>query len=207
MEARAAPEDDGRDWRLTGELLDRQGHGALHSFVERLRDPAVLHDVRAAVGEEVVITHDGSRLFAYASGARAIEDARSMIEAVLAREGLHATLVLSHFATDRDEWVDPGAPAPDRVERAAQTPGEQQTRTIVATVGRMIREEFEQSIRGWADQLGMRCEIVEHPHLVSSQVAFTVTGPRRKVDEFAAGLAAEERQTIRTERAVMLSPL
>jgi hypothetical protein len=38
-------------------------------------------------------------------------------------------------------------------------------------------------------------------------VAFSVTGPRRKIDEFAEGLRAEELATMRTERGVMLSPL
>jgi hypothetical protein len=38
-------------------------------------------------------------------------------------------------------------------------------------------------------------------------VAFTVTGPRRKLDEFAEGLRAEELATMRAERTVMLSPL
>jgi hypothetical protein len=207
MKAAGTPEDDDRDWRLTGELLDQQGHLALHSFVERLRDPSVLGDVRAAVAEDVVITHDGSRLFAYASGRHAIEQARATIEAVLARDGLRATLALSHFSGEVDEWVDPDAPEAQPGAAAQAGPAEQQTRTLVATVGKMIREEFEQSMRSWADQLGLRCEIVEHPHLLSSQVAFTVTGPVRKLDEFAAGLGAEERQTIRTERAVMLSPL
>ncbi len=53
----------------------------------------------------------------------------------------------------------------------------------------------------------MSYEVVEHPHLLSSQAAFTVTGPARKVDEFAAAMSAEERATIRTETAVMSSPL
>jgi hypothetical protein len=86
--------------------------------------------------------------------------------------------------------------------------GRSDSRTLVATVGREVREEFEQSMRNWADELGIRCEIIEqHPHLLNEQVAFTITGPARKLDEFAGGLAAEERATIRTERAVMLSPL
>jgi hypothetical protein len=205
MEARAAAEDDDRDWRLTGELRGLDDHRALHAFVERLRDPEVLRDVRAAVDEDIVITHDGDRLFAYASGRAGIEQARRTIEAVLARDGLHAELSLSHFSGDVDEWVDPDAPpAPEASGAATPTP---QTRTIVATVGRMIREELEQSMRNWADQLGLRYEVVEHPHLLSSQVAFTVTGSPRKLDEFATGLAAAERSTIRTETAVMASPL
>ncbi len=70
-----------------------------------------------------------------------------------------------------------------------------------------MREEFEQSLREWATQLGVSCEIVEHPHLLSTQAAFTVTGPARKVDEFAAAMSAAEHATIRTETAVMASPL
>jgi hypothetical protein len=210
MEARAAPEDDDRDWRLSGELDgQRQGHGVLHGFVERMRDPAVLGEARAAVGEDVVITHDGNRLFAYAGGRRAIEDARAALQAVLARDGLAATLTLTHFSPELDDWVDPDAPptaAPDAAVTTANS-RERDSRTLVACVGKMIREDFEQSMRTWADQLGLRCEIVEHPHLLSTQVAFTVTGPPRKLDEFAAGLGAEERATIRTERTVMLSPL
>jgi hypothetical protein len=53
----------------------------------------------------------------------------------------------------------------------------------------------------------VRVQIVDHPHLLTTQVAFTVTGPKRKIDEFAQGLNADELATIRAERAVMLSPL
>ncbi len=58
----------------------------------------------------------------------------------------------------------------------------------------------------WAEKLGLKCEVM-HPHLLTAQVAFTVTGPKRKVDEFAEGLRAEELATMRTERAVMMGPL
>lgn len=205
MEARAAPDDDDRDWRLSGEIEGAAAHGVLHAFVERMREEPALEEARAKLGEEVVVTHDGSRLFAYAYGRAAIERARTEIETALLADGLRAELALSHFAPDVDEWVDPDAPAPAAADPAAA--GQPASRTVVALVGRMIRDEFEQSLRTWADQLGLRCEIVEHPHLLSTQVAFTVTGPARKLDEFAAGLDAEERRTIRTERAVMLSPL
>jgi len=60
---------------------------------------------------------------------------------------------------------------------------------------------------GATRRLGLECKLVEHPHLLTTQVAFTVTGHKRKIDEFAQGLKAEELATMRTERAVMLSPL
>ena len=63
------------------------------------------------------------------------------------------------------------------------------------------------TMRDGAERLGLGCEIHEHPHLLSSQVAFTVTGPRRKLDEFAEDLRQEEIATMRTQREVLLSPL
>lgn len=58
-----------------------------------------------------------------------------------------------------------------------------------------------------AVELGIECKILEHPHLLTTQVGFTLAGSKRKVEEFAQGLTAEERATFRTDRAVMLSPL
>ena len=58
-----------------------------------------------------------------------------------------------------------------------------------------------------AEKLGLECEIHEHPHLLSSQIAFTVTGPKRKLDEFAQDLRQEEILTMRAQRRLMLSPL
>jgi hypothetical protein len=196
-------QDDDRDWRLSGEIEGQGDDRAVHALVERLHESDEVREAQAVVGDDVVITHDGSRLFAYAFGRQAIEQARARIEYALAKDGLRAKLTLTHFSSVCDEWVDPDAPSPPASGAAAGP----ENRTLVATVGKMIREEFEQSMRNWADQLGLRCEIVEHPHLLSSQVAFTVTGLPRKIDEFADGLKAEERQTIRTETGVMLSPL
>ena len=204
MEAPETPEDDDRDWRLSGELEGARDDRGLRALVDGLHGPDEVRDVRGAVGDDIVITHDGSRLFAYAFGRQAIEQARSRIEYALAKDGLNAKLELTHFSSDCDEWVDPDAPPP---AESIAPPSESESRTLVATVGKMIREEFEQSMRNWADQLGLRLEIIEHPHLLSSQVAFTVTGSPRKVEEFAEGLNAEERRTILTETGVMLSPL
>jgi len=55
--------------------------------------------------------------------------------------------------------------------------------------------------------VGSKSQFFDTATLLTTQVAFTVTGPKRKIDEFAQGLKAEEVATMRTERAVMLSPL
>jgi hypothetical protein len=38
----------------------------------------------------------------------------------------------------------------------------------------------------YAKSLGLECVIVEHPHLLSTQVAFRVTGPTSDVEEFVS---------------------
>ncbi len=70
-----------------------------------------------------------------------------------------------------------------------------------------MRGEFEQSLREWAQRLGVECEVIESAHLLSTQVGFTVTGPRRKVEEFVQGVSAEERASIRIERSVLFSQI
>jgi hypothetical protein len=201
------------DWRLQAELDVADTRGVLQSIVGRLRggDTAVIEEIEAAVPHDAVITHDGRLLFAYAADEATLAAARSAIEAVLAHESVPARLRVGRWDDELDEWrqTDP----PLSAEEQAKAQGSRrdaeaiETRTLVASSGRLVRAEFEQTMLAWANRLGVECEIVEHPHLLSTQVAFNVTGPRRKLDEFASGLKAEERATIRTEREVMFSPL
>jgi len=196
---------DERDWRLTAQLAAGDSGTYLHGLVNRRREAHAIGDARSAVGPDVVVTHDGERLFAYAASREAIEEARAKLADALLRDGIDTRLVLSAWSEEREEWLDPDAPAPEPAAAAAEEAPV--TRTYVVTLGRWVREEFEQSLSSWATRLGVSCEIVEHPHLLSSQAAFTDTGPAHELDEFAAAMSAEERATIRTETAVMASPL
>jgi len=171
----------------------------------------VVHEVQAAIPHDVVLTHDGKLLFAYAVDQETITAARRALESVLSHDEIKASIYISHWDEELDAWrqIDPPSTGSERVqEEAAVRDAETiETRTLVASSGKMIRAEFEQSMLAWAGKLGVQCTIFEHPHLLTTQVGFTVTGPKRKLDEFAEGLKAEEAATIRTERAVMMSPL
>jgi len=203
--------DDDQDWRLQAELDVEEARGALHELIGRLRDPHVVEAIEAAVPHDVVITHDGKLLFAYAADEATLTAARRAIEDVLARDGIGASVRVSHWDDSLEKWrqTDPPPTADEQqLEDAAERDASViETRTLVVSSGKMIRAEFEQSIREWADRLGLECSIIEHPHVLTTQLAFTVTGPKRKIDEFSRGLRAEERRTIRTEGVVMISPL
>jgi hypothetical protein len=202
---------DQQDWRLQAELDVADAGGSLRGLIGRLRGSDVVKEIEERVPHDVVITHDGKLLFAYAADASILDGARGAIEAVLAGDGVTARVRISRWDDELDQWLQIDPPLTGE-EQAAATAAKADaeaidTRTLVASSGRQVRAEFEQTMSAWADKLGLQCEIVEHPHLLSTQVAFTVTGPRRKLDEFAQGLKAEQLQTIRTEWAVMSSPL
>jgi hypothetical protein len=205
-----------KNWKLRAELEAVDGRGALEDMVGFLRRPAAAKEAKALeadVPKDVVITHDGERLFAYAADEAAILATRGAIESASTRDGLTARAIsISHWDVGLDDWrqIDPPPVTPERRQAAAAAERDatlEETRTLVASAGRLARAEFEQSLNEWASELGVQCKVFEHPHLLKTQVGFTVTGPKRKLDEFAQGLEAEERAVFRTERAVMLSPL
>jgi len=200
-----------QDWRLQAQLDVGDTHNAATRLIGRLRGPNVVEEVQAAVPHDVVITHDGKLLFAYAASEPALKAARSAIEEVLRADGVQASIRVSHWDRELDAWRQTDPPptaAEERLQDAAEHDAEAiETRTLVASSGKAIRAEFEQSMLIWAHEVGVQCKIIEHPHLLTTQVGFTVTGPKYKIDEFAQGLKAEGRATTRTETAVMLSPL
>jgi hypothetical protein len=211
---------DDQNWRLRAKLgaEDRRSElGAedrrskLDRILGRVRGPDIVKEVGEAVPHDVAVTHDGNLLFAYAASEASLSTARRAIEAALRNDGIKADILISHWNERYDEWLQVDPPltgkAKSKQEAIQRADEHVESRTMVASAGKEIRGEVEQTMLEWADKLGLRCEVIEHPHLLTTQVAFTVTGPKRKIDEFAEGLRAEEVATMRTERAVMLSPL
>lgn len=201
-----------QDWRLTAELDAEDRRGVLDGLLGRLRGGTdVVEEIEARLPHDVVLTHDGNLLFAYAASEEEIRAAGAVIRRVLQAEGVHARIVLSHWDEELDEWVQvdpPPSPEEVRRERAAARDLEAvETRTLVASAGNLVRPSFEQSLSEWAQKLGLECKITEHPHLLTTQVLFTCTGPRRKIDEFAKALRAEGTTTLRSDATLMLNPL
>jgi hypothetical protein len=196
-----------QDWRLEVELEGADaGHG-LDRLLRRVSGDGgqVESELRAAVSHDVVVTHDGRLLFAYASGPSALSAARRAIEDAAQGDSQPRKIVVSHWNSDLDDWqrIDP---PPDTATASDARPRDDRdvtTRTLVCTAGKLVRDTFEQSMLERARELGVECRIVEHPHLLTTQVAFTVTGPRHKLNEFREGLEAEGFATIRADSLVM----
>ncbi|MHB8490625.1 MAG: hypothetical protein ACYDA6_00200 [Solirubrobacteraceae bacterium] len=193
------------DWRLEAELGGHQA-GAVKEIVARFRHDGAAGVEAEGVSEHVLVTHNGGKLFAYAATEEEVMAARVAIEGVLRRDGVNASLTVSTWESGTDRWrqVDPplageAALEEDGAERDATA---LQTRTLVASIGRLIGKEVEETMLAAAQELGITCQVVKHPHLLTTQVAFTVSGPRHKVDQFATDLRAECHATLRTDGAV-----
>lgn len=189
---------DNQNWRLKTEL------GASRTCESvRMR----LTSGERAVPTDVVVTHDDATLFAYAASEASLRAAKRAIEALSPR----SESVVSHWDDELDDWVQVDPPlagdAKRRQQAVERSAEHQETRTLVCSAGRLVRREIEQSMQESAHMLRLDLAIREHPHLLTCQVLFEVTGPKHKIDEFAEVLNSEEMATLRAERAVMLSPL
>ena len=201
-----ATTDSDEDWRLCAHLQG-DGPGAKpHGIVGRFRDPKVVRDAERAVGPDVHLTHDGTTLFAYASDRAALDAAREAIVGAIESDGLSADVTVSRWDDEAGDWAQVDPPLDDASrearEQAVRDGQAPTTQTFVVQVGREVRPRFEQSVREWAERLGVECELVEHPHLLQTQVAITVSGPARAVQEFRGSLGADEWQTIRSAESL-----
>jgi hypothetical protein len=189
--------DQQPDWRLEV-VAEGANTGRLDELVAGL----------AGNTDDVVITHDGNRVFAYAPNHASLVLVRADVESALQEDGITATVRSSHWDDDLDDWrqIDP-PPTAEQDAAAARDSEAIETRTIVASAGRLVRKELEDGMTASAKDLDLELTIVEHRHLLSTQVAFTVTGPRRKLDEFRDEILASGWASIRLDNQLLISPL
>jgi len=202
---------DDQNWRLKLELHSHERRRDLDRLLSRVRSPDIAREAGTAISDEVAITHDGDLLFAYAASESSLAKARAALQAALGAQRITASATVSHWDERVDEWAQVDPPLTGSAKAAAEDRERDEerveSRTLLATIGKQIRAEVEQTMRDGAAKLGLECELHEHPHLLSTQVAFTVTGPRRKLDEFAEELRQEELMTMRIERQMVLRPV
>ena len=199
---------DNQDWRLRADLADPAG---VHA---RLRDAHHFErELEPLIDRDVVLSYDDETLFAYANTRAAIDEARRAIEHQLASDGLSAAVRIDHWDDalgDLGDWhqVDPPLDDAGRSREAAERDrhaehdalqARVETRTVVITSGKMVRSWFEKTVADEARELGVELSIVEHPHLLTTQIAFTLRGPTGKVNDVVADLASRAGAVTRLE--------
>jgi hypothetical protein len=106
------------EWRVEIELGDE---GQAPGFGERLRSLDLDDEARERLGESVIVTRDGSRIFLYAGTEAGAREAERVARELLAADGLEAKLTVTRWHPDAEEWRDAGEPLPESdVEREAE---------------------------------------------------------------------------------------
>jgi hypothetical protein len=106
------------EWRAEVHLED-EGHGL--TLGDRLRSLNLDDDARKRLGDRVVVTRDGARMFLYAGSEQSAREAESVARELAEADGLEAKTRVTRWHPDEEEWVDPSAPMPQsEAERAAE---------------------------------------------------------------------------------------
>jgi hypothetical protein len=69
-------------------------------------------------------------------------------------------------------------------------------RTFKVSAGKLVKDIYEQEIVGACEGLGLTCEITEHPHLLTTEIAFAVSGEEDSMDLFEDFATREARWTL-----------
>jgi hypothetical protein len=91
------------DFRVEVDLND-EAHG--YPLRERLRALNLDDDVRERLGEGVVVTRDGARVFAYTSTEAQVREAERIVRELVAEEGLTADVGVTRWHPVAEEWRD-----------------------------------------------------------------------------------------------------
>ena len=103
------------EWRVEVDLDDEQ-HGL--KLGERLRSLDLDDEARKRLGDRVIVTRDGSRMFMYAPTEAQAREAERVARELVAAEGLTADISLTRWHPDEDAWKDASIPMPETATSA-----------------------------------------------------------------------------------------
>lgn len=85
-------------------------HDALHGLGHRLRTLDLDDDVERRLGDRVIVTRDGERLYVYTETAEAAEEAERVVGQVLREDGLSAAIRRRRWNPSERFWQDADEP-------------------------------------------------------------------------------------------------
>ena len=129
------------EWRVEVEL-DDPDHG--YTLAERLRAHDLDDDARERLGDRVIVTRDGPRIFLYAAGEPQAREAERVMRELAASSELTAAVSLTRWHPVEESWRDADVPLPRTdAEREAE-----HERMLAAETREVAEEgEFDWEVR------------------------------------------------------------
>lgn len=140
------------DWRLTVDFDDEGDGGQL---VERLGAVRLASSERRLLGDRVVVSRDGARVFLYAEREEELRRAEELVRSQLEERKTPARLALERWHPVEQSWEDPSVPLP---ETAADVQAEHERQ--------QAREAAESEASGYAEW-EVRVELADHEATVA----------------------------------------
>jgi hypothetical protein len=86
-------------------------HESVHGqLTERLRSLDLDDEVQKRLGDRVIVSRDGEKLFVYTQTAEAAKEAENVVQAVLSEDGLEGEVRRRHWNPDERFWQDADEP-------------------------------------------------------------------------------------------------
>jgi hypothetical protein len=129
------------EWRVEVDLDDEQ-HG--FTLGERLRSLDLDDEARKRLGDRVIVTRDGARVFLYAQAEEQAREAERVARELVASEGLTAEISLTRWHPDEEEWKDASVPMP---QTESQHAAERERHEAAAESERRPRWAYDWEVR------------------------------------------------------------
>jgi hypothetical protein len=136
------------DFRVVVDLEDK---GPVADFVDEMKGIDVEQEVADKLGDRVVVSHDGDKLFFYTDTEEAAREVEGLVKPMLASHGLEeASVAVTRWHPVEEEWLDASVPLPTTPEEVAAERAKQEATEV--------EESREQ---GWAE-FEVRAELPSH---------------------------------------------
>jgi hypothetical protein len=89
------------EWRVE---LDVEDHDAFHRALDRFRERGVAREARHRLGEDVNITVDGERIFAYAPTREQAQEAGAVLAELAQSHHLTARATIARWDPKDERW-------------------------------------------------------------------------------------------------------
>jgi len=90
------------DWRVE---LDVEDHDALHRVLDRLRERGVAREARNRLGDDVRISVDAERIFAYTETRERAQEAARILTELAESHHLDVRATIAQWRADDERWV------------------------------------------------------------------------------------------------------
>jgi hypothetical protein len=97
------------DWRVE---LDVEDHDAFHRAVDRLRERGVAREARHRLGEDVSISVDAERIYAYVQTPEQAHEAAAVLTELAQSHHLTVQATIARWDAQAEQWEPAGETPP-----------------------------------------------------------------------------------------------